>query len=79
MGIIKPFRIKSFKKKNPLIEFTKIAKYVENLTQMQFDNKKIEKAIEATSFEKLENLEKKGLFSENTETCMNKKALSNAI
>ena len=54
--------------KNPLIEFTKIAKYVENLTQMQFDNKKIEKAIEATSFEKLENLEKKGLFSENAET-----------
>ena len=51
--------------KNPEIEFTKIAKYIENINKKKISDQKIKKAIETTSFEKLQNLEKKGLFKEN--------------
>jgi hypothetical protein len=50
---------------NPKKEFKKIIKYLENLTDKKFDDKKIRKAIETTSFKYMQNLEAKGYFNEN--------------
>ena len=51
--------------KNPEIEFKKITNYLEKLTNKKFDKKKIDKAIETTSFKYVQKLEDKGYFSEN--------------
>jgi len=50
---------------NPEKEFKKIVNYLEKLTKKKFDEKKINKAIETTSFKYMQNLEDKGYFSEN--------------
>ena len=50
---------------NPKKEFKKIVNYVEKLTNNKFDEKKINKAIETTSFNYMQNLEDKGYFFEN--------------
>jgi len=50
---------------NPEIEFNKIVNYLEKLTKNKFDDKKINKAIETTSFKYMQNLEDKGYFLEN--------------
>ena len=50
---------------NPKKEFKKITNYLEKLTNNKFDEKKINKAIETTSFKYMQNLEDKGYFSEN--------------
>ena len=50
---------------NPKKEFKKIVNYLEKLTKNKFDEKKINKAIETTSFKYMQNLEDKGYFSEN--------------
>ena len=50
---------------NPEKEFKKVSNYIEKLINRKFDNKKITKAIETTSFEFMQNLEDKGYFSEN--------------
>ena len=50
---------------NPEIEFNKIVNYIEKLTKNKFDEKKINKAIETTSFKYMQNLENKGYFAEN--------------
>jgi len=49
---------------SPYDEFYKVAKYLENTIKIKFDDKQIEYAIEASSFEKLEELEKKEGFTE---------------
>ena len=50
---------------NPEQEFKKIVNYLERLTNKKFDEKKINKAIETTSFKYMQNLENGGYFSEN--------------
>ena len=50
---------------NPEKEFYKIVNYLEKLTKNKFDEKKINKAIETTSFKYMQNLEDKGYFLEN--------------
>ena len=50
--------------KNPNEEFYKISNYLENLINHKFDKNKIDNAIKSTSFDKLQELEKKGLFKE---------------
>jgi hypothetical protein len=50
---------------NPEKEFNKIVNYLENLTKNKFNEKKINKAIQTTSFKYMQNLEDKGYFSEN--------------
>ena len=50
---------------NPKKEFKKIVNYLEKLTKNKFDEKKINKAIETTSFKYMQNLEDRGYFSEN--------------
>jgi len=50
---------------NPKKEFKKIINYLEKLTNNKFDEKKIENAIETTTFKYMQNLEDKGYFSEN--------------
>jgi len=59
--------------KNPYDEFTKIVKYLEKITNKKFDNIKIEKAVETTSFDYMQNLETDGLFNENSRGQNNKK------
>ena len=59
--------------KNPYDEFTKIVKYLEKITNKKFDNIKIEKAVETTSFDYMQNLETEGLFDENARGQNNKK------
>ena len=49
---------------SPYDEFYKVAKYLENSINIKFDDKQIKYAIEASSFEKLEELEKKEGFTE---------------
>jgi len=49
---------------SPYDEFYKVAKYLENTIKIKFDDKQIKYAIEASSFEKLEELEKKEGFTE---------------
>jgi len=50
---------------NPKKEFKKVVNYIEKLTNNKFDEKKINKAIETTSFKYMQNLEDKGYFFEN--------------
>tara|TARA_B100000963_G_C22562132_1_gene641880 strand:+ start:197 stop:1048 length:852 start_codon:yes stop_codon:yes gene_type:complete len=50
---------------NPTKEFQKIIDYLEKVTHKKFDDNKIIKAIETTSFKYMQNLEDKGYFSEN--------------
>ncbi len=47
---------------NPKLEFTKVAKYIGDLIKLKFDDDQINTAIKLSSFEKLENLEKKTWF-----------------
>tara|TARA_Y100001935_G_scaffold246974_1_gene242245 strand:- start:358 stop:1209 length:852 start_codon:yes stop_codon:yes gene_type:complete len=50
---------------SPEKEFKKIVNFIEKLTNNKFDERKINKAIETTSFEYMQNLEDNGYFSEN--------------
>ena len=50
---------------SPVKEFKKIVAYLEKLINKKFDAKKINKAIETTSFKYMQNLEDKGYFLEN--------------
>jgi hypothetical protein len=50
---------------NPKKEFKKVVNYIEKLTNNKFDEKKINKAIETTSFKYMQDLEDKGYFFEN--------------
>ncbi len=50
---------------SPGKEFKKIVNFIEKLTNNKFDERKINKAIETTSFEYMQNLEDNGYFSEN--------------
>ena len=50
---------------NPKKEFKKVVDYIEKLTNNKFDEKRINKAIETTSFNYMQNLEDKGYFFEN--------------
>ena len=59
--------------KNPYREFGKITKYLEKITNTKFDDNKINKAIETTSFKYMQNLETKGFFTENARGQNNKK------
>ncbi len=59
--------------KNPYREFGKITKYLEKITNTKFDDNKINKAIETTSFKYMQNLETKGFFAENARGQNNKK------
>jgi len=58
---------------DPLNEFSKISKYLENQLNTNFDEKKIKQAIETCSFKNLQNLEKQGKFEESTVDKSNKK------
>mgnify|MGYP001220681077 FL=1 len=49
---------------NPQKEFFKISKFIEKLMNCKFDEEKIKNAIETTSFQTLQKLEEKGLFTE---------------
>ena len=49
---------------NPKNEFNKIVQYLQNLMNIEIDKKKIEKAINSTSFENLSELETKHGFEE---------------
>tara|TARA_B100000989_G_scaffold135353_1_gene100570 strand:- start:2062 stop:2901 length:840 start_codon:yes stop_codon:yes gene_type:complete len=49
---------------NPQKEFFKISKFMEKLMNYKFDEEKIKNAIESTSFQALQKLEEKGLFTE---------------
>ncbi|MDC0166988.1 sulfotransferase domain-containing protein [Candidatus Pelagibacter sp.] len=49
---------------NPQREFFKISKFIEKLMNCKFDEEKIKNAIETTSFQTLQKLEEKGLFTE---------------
>tara|TARA_B100001057_G_scaffold307958_1_gene308065 strand:- start:2504 stop:3340 length:837 start_codon:yes stop_codon:yes gene_type:complete len=49
---------------NPKKEFFKISKFMEKLTNYKFDDEKINNAINSTSFQTLQKLEEKGLFTE---------------
>ena len=51
---------------NPYKEFSKISKYLENHLSLNFDENKIQKAIESCSFQNLQSLEMKGKFNEQT-------------
>ena len=50
---------------NPFKSFNKIAEFVSNITKVNFSKGKINKAIETNTFDKLKELENKGLFFEN--------------
>ena len=50
--------------KDPLKEFLKVTKYIENLMNIKFDENKMLNSIRTTSFDNLQKLEKKGLFKE---------------
>ena len=50
---------------NPELEFFKITKYIENLTNKKFEENKVKKAIETTSFKYMQKLEDSGYFNEN--------------
>ena len=50
--------------RNPLNEFSKIADFIGKLTKINFNRKQINAAIELSSFEKLENMEKEHGFIE---------------
>ena len=49
---------------NPKIEFTKIANFLGNLLSLKFTEEQIDTAINLSSFDRLENMEKKDGFSE---------------
>ena len=49
---------------NPQKEFFKIAKFMEKLMDCKFEEEKINNAIKSTSFQTLQKLEEKGLFTE---------------
>ena len=49
---------------NPKQEFYKISSYLEKLMKCKFDKYKINNSIETTSFDRLQDLEKKGKFKE---------------
>jgi|TARA_Y100000389_G_scaffold164579_1_gene168363 hypothetical protein len=49
---------------NPQEEFFKISKFIEKLMNCKFDEKKINNAIDTTSFQVLQRLEEKGFFTE---------------
>ena len=49
---------------NPQKEFFKIAKFMEKLMNCKFEEEKINNAINSTSFQTLQKLEEKGLFTE---------------
>ena len=49
---------------NPEKEFFKIAKFMEKLMDCKFEEEKINNAIKSTSFQTLQKLEEKGLFTE---------------
>ena len=49
---------------NPKEEFYKISSYLEKLMECKFDKYKINNAIQTTSFDKLQELEKAGKFKE---------------
>tara|TARA_B100001057_G_scaffold430534_1_gene457332 strand:+ start:228 stop:1064 length:837 start_codon:yes stop_codon:yes gene_type:complete len=49
---------------NPQNEFFKISKFIEKLMNCKFDEVKIKNAINSTSFQTLQKLEEKGLFTE---------------
>ena len=53
---------------DPQKEFFKISKYLEKITNKRFDNKKILKAIETTSFSYMQRLEREGFFNENAKS-----------
>ena len=53
-------------KDNPSVEFNKIADFISNLTGIKFTDEQIKLAINLSSFEKLEKLEKKHGFIEST-------------
>ena len=53
-------------KDNPSVEFNKIANFITNLTGIKFADEQIKLAINLSSFEKLEELEKKHGFVEST-------------
>ena len=59
--------------KDPQKEFFKISKYLEKLTNKKFDNNKILKAIETTSFSYMQKLESEGFFKENAKNKNNTK------
>ena len=52
--------------KNKNGEFTKIANFLSNLTKINFDEDQIKTAIDLSSFEKLEEMEKEHGFAEST-------------
>ncbi len=60
-------------KDNPSIEFNKIANFISNLTNINFTSEQIKLAIDLSSFEKLEELEKKHGFIESTTNKKGKK------
>ena len=49
---------------NPHKEFFKITKFMEKLMDCKFEEEKINNAIKSTSFQTLQKLEEKGLFTE---------------
>ena len=57
---------------NPEKEFFKIAKFMEKLMDCKFEEEKINNAINSTSFQTLQKLEEKGLFTKKT-MCFSKK------
>ena len=54
--------------KDPKKEFFKITEYLEKITNTKFDNHKIQKAIETTSFAYMQKLENEGFFNENAKS-----------
>ena len=50
--------------KNPQEEFFKISKFIEKLMKCKFEEKKINNAINSTSFQTLQSLEENGFFTE---------------
>ena len=54
--------------KDPQKEFLKITDYLEKITNTKFDNRKIQKAIETTSFTYMQKLENEGFFNENAKS-----------
>ena len=51
---------------DPIKEFTKIVNFIEDLTNLKFDNKLISDAVELSSFDKLKKMEKQYGFEESS-------------